>query len=129
MSADTKPGTTSLIDEAARRRFEAAWRAGRPEPINLCLPPEDDPAYLSTLEELVVIDMEFQGKTAPVRAETYLDLFPALNKPGIVRRLLKEEFRCRHRRGDQPAVEEYNRRFPQLELSGVDLAPTLRGDV
>jgi len=38
--------------------------------------------------------------------------------------LLKEEFRCRQRRGDQPNMTEYHQRFPDLDLSGVDLAPT-----
>jgi len=84
MSADTTPGTPSLIDEAARRRFEPLGApANRTHPT--LLPPEDDPAYLATLEELVVIDMEFQSKTAVVRAESYLSLFPSLNQPHIVR--------------------------------------------
>ena len=52
MSADTRPDLTGLIDEQARRRFEAAWRTGRPEPIERFLPAEDDPAYQATLEEL-----------------------------------------------------------------------------
>ena len=47
------------LDEAARQRFEAAWFAGQPEPLASLLPSPDDPGYLRTLEELVLIEMEF----------------------------------------------------------------------
>src|SRR5262245_39631515 len=94
----------SLIDEAARRRFESAWRSGRPEPIERFLPPEDDPRYVPTLEELVAIDLEFGWKfgrpsvgaghgseiTPTLRPPTvadYLTRFPRLNRPDIVQRL------------------------------------------
>ena len=46
------------IDEDARRRFEAAWREGSPGPIDPFLPPDSDPRYPATLEELILIDLE-----------------------------------------------------------------------
>ena len=44
------------LDETARKQFEAARRAGRPEPLEQFLPPDDHPHYLGTLEELVHTD-------------------------------------------------------------------------
>src|SRR3712207_363535 len=45
MDTTAKPS----IDEGARKRFEAAWRAGRPEPVERFLPPEEVPHFLATL--------------------------------------------------------------------------------
>src|SRR3954467_13339927 len=50
------------VDETARRRFEHAWRDGRPERIEDCLPTEDDQRYLGTLTELVQIEIELSWK-------------------------------------------------------------------
>src|SRR6516162_10150503 len=92
------------VDEGARRRFEAAWREGRPEPIERFLPPEDDALYRATLAELVLIDLEFQWKargpspgaaaagTPPALVEDYLARFPALNQPALVLHLLRQEY-------------------------------------
>jgi serine/threonine protein kinase len=96
------------IDEGARRRFEAAWREGRPEPIERCLPPEADPRFLATLEELVQIEMEFTWKAGrapgarPADVETYLERFPVLRQEAIRRRLLQQEYRVRQLYGDAP---------------------------
>src|SRR5690242_1538991 len=92
------------IDEDARRRFEAAWRQGRPESIEQFLPPESHPGYLATLEELIHIDLEFSWKTnrqasdggtsadlRVERVESYLSRFPCLNRPDQVIRLLEQE--------------------------------------
>ena len=61
---DTQSGPVLTIDEHARRRFEAAWLAGRPEVIAACLPTADHPHHLATLEELVHIDLEFRWRAA-----------------------------------------------------------------
>jgi serine/threonine protein kinase len=129
------PNTTGLstIDEGARRQFEAAWRAGQPEPIERFLPVEDDPCYLATLEELVHIELEMLWKAArragpapdatvrePPRVEAYLARFPRLNQPAIAGRLLQQERLVRHRCGDQPSPEEYRCRFPGLDLTAVE---------
>jgi serine/threonine-protein kinase len=124
------------IDEALRRAFEAAWREGRPEPIERHLPPEEDARYLATLEELVHIELEFtwkswkdarsdadtispadvltQAEGGPPRVESYLQRFPRLNQPEIILRLLEQEHLVRTRWGDQPSLEEYRKRFPQV---------------
>jgi WD40 repeat protein/serine/threonine protein kinase/Flp pilus assembly protein TadD len=114
------------IDESARKRFEAAWQAGRPEPIERCLPPTEDPRYLATLEELIQIDLEFAWKAThvptdnatvaahPPLVEAYLARFPQLKLPTIVQRLLHQEFRVRHLYGDAPTENEFRQRFPEF---------------
>ena len=41
------------VRETRCERFESAWRAGKAMPIEHYLPPDDDPAQLATLEELI----------------------------------------------------------------------------
>ena len=58
------PGKSRLteqhsVDEAARQRFEAAWVAGLPEPMEHFLPAPDHRQYRGTLVELVHIELEF----------------------------------------------------------------------
>src|SRR5581483_9171785 len=91
----------SVVDEHARRAFEAAFRNGQTPAIEQFLPPADHPAYLVTLEELVHIDLEFAWKSrsgsAPPLVESYLSRFPKLNEPSIVRRLLEQEWLVRQK--------------------------------
>jgi len=82
---------TNHVDEAARRRFEAAWRAGQPRPIEEFLPAPDQSSYLPTLEELVHIELEFAWKAA------------LSNGSGDT-----VEYR------ERPLVEGYLARFPRL---------------
>jgi tetratricopeptide (TPR) repeat protein len=126
--------TTALpsVDEDARRRFEAAWRAGRPEPIERFLPPPDHARFLATLEELIHIELELQwkrgsedtaldgGRTLP-RVEHYLDRFPCLHEPDVLLRLLRQEFAVRQRHGDRPNAGEYRARFPQVIATGEEM--------
>jgi serine/threonine protein kinase/tetratricopeptide (TPR) repeat protein len=129
VNSDTPPESAhNLIDEDARRRFEAAWRAGRPEPIEALLPPPESPKHLPTLEELVLIELEFAWKAAPRPAvgamvpvgtrpplvEEYLERFPSLDHPEVVRRLLEQEHEVRARCGDAPSAGEYRARFPTV---------------
>jgi tetratricopeptide (TPR) repeat protein len=126
------PTDSPTIDEQARRRFEAAWRAGRPGPIEQFLPGAESPHYLATLEELVCIELElawkarrppdgFDGtKAAPADAapppllDAYLARFPVLREPPVLARLVRQEFRVRHLYGDRPAAVEYRARFPEV---------------
>ncbi|HLJ94870.1 MAG TPA: hypothetical protein VKU02_16960 [Gemmataceae bacterium] len=101
------------IDEDARRRFEAAWYQERPQAIEDFLPASDQPHYLATLEELVHIELEFGWKAwgpgsgvRPASVESYLARFPCLNQPVLMRRLLEQEYRVRHRFGDRPPLAE-----------------------
>src|ERR1700730_4920087 len=129
-----------FLDEIARRRFESAWRAGHPEPIESLLPPPADPKYLATLEELVHIELEFtwksressaDGKVAralrPVTIEEDLVRFPRLNEPSVLLRLLQQEHLVRQQFGDRPCAEDYRRRFPDLMLAGRELEDLLSG--
>src|SRR5436190_14974880 len=140
MSSDSRSALS--VDEDARRRFETAWRAGRPEPIEHFLPAEQDPRFLATLEELLLIELEFAWKawatvgsvgdaTAPLPqrrppgVETYLARFPSVNRPDFLHRLLEEEYRLRQRWGDNPSTNEYRQRVPSLDLTPeTSLSPT-----
>ena len=128
MSASAQHDDTSKIDEAARRRFEAAWRAGKPEPIDKFLPNEDASHYRATLEELVHIEMELawkgQANAFPFPVEEYLSRYPNLQEPAIVRRLLKQEYQCRKRAGANPELTEYRARFPHLPFGDDEFEPT-----
>jgi tetratricopeptide (TPR) repeat protein len=130
----TAPGSFLVtVDEDARRRFERAWRDGRPEPIERFLPPPDHPLYLPTLQELVQIELEFAWKqrgragaaaaARPPLVEPYLERFPRLNEAAIVRRLLRQEWQVRRAAGDRPSLAELQARFPQAVGDGRDLAP------
>jgi Flp pilus assembly protein TadD/tRNA A-37 threonylcarbamoyl transferase component Bud32 len=136
----TPPTLNRSLDEAARRRFEAAWRTGRPEPIERFLPAEDDRHYLPTLEELVHIELEFAWKAwhnpseghaatvnRPASVEAYLERFPRLRDPDVIQRLLQQEYQVRHRHGDLPQLEEYCDRFPELTLLGQGIETWLKG--
>jgi serine/threonine protein kinase len=126
------------VDEDARRRFESAWRAGKPAPIEHFLPSDDDPRYLATAEELVHIELElgwksWHGRTdgartdgqRPSPVESYLARFPLLSESLILLRLLQQEFLVRKLYGDRPTLEEYRRRFPEVIITGRELEEAL----
>ena len=122
------------VDETARRRFEQFWSAGTPHPIEEFLPERTQLNYLTTLEELVLIDMEFSWKAwsrqrsgaaevvtpndaGPPEVETYVNRFGIREQSEVVRRLLLEEIELRRRFGAQPPeIDEYRRRFPEIPL-------------
>ncbi len=98
-----KPKSTA-VDEAALERYEVAWMSGRPLAIEECVPPSDDPRYLATLEELVLVDLELQWEHAPelsshalapqaerASVDDYLARFPQLATSQIVERLRQQE--------------------------------------
>ena len=49
------------------------------------------------------------------RIEDFLKPYPELERPGLLRELLILELELRRREGEQPAPEEYSRRFPEYE--------------
>ena len=127
MSIDASLDET--IDEAARRRFEQAWRAGSEPELSVYLPPLDSARYLPTLEELVHIDLEFRWaktKGTPSVAErhlleSYIGRFPVLRGPGVLSRLVAQERHVRTRAGEPPAADDYARRFPGMVSLTMDV--------
>src|SRR5260221_3033550 len=106
----SEPTFLASIDESIVRRFEAAWRGGSTPDVGDFIPPAG-PKQTTTLEELIHIDLEFRWKAArdgtrPPTVEQYLQRFPALNEPAVVRRLVCQEIELRRRRGDGPAANE-----------------------
>ena len=121
------------INESLREQFETAWMNGKPIPISDCLPPKDQADYLPTLEELVLIDMEFgwskKGAEAGVAArnvESYINEFSELNDKEILLQLIDQEIRCRKKSQEDPTIAEYQQRFPTLrnQLSEIETAST-----
>lgn len=115
------------IDETARRDFEQAYQSGVPVSIEECLPAKDDAKYLPTLQELVLIEMElfWKGMAESHRVdlvrsderiitEHYLQRFPELEHPTLLRRIAKHEFTVRNRFGDRPPASEFRSRFPDI---------------
>jgi len=111
------------IDETARKRFEAVWLDGRPEPIELFLPESSDPRYLATLEELVHIELELAWKASEdgPRVEQYVKRFPQLDDQHILVRLVEQEFLARFENGRGPTIDEFNERFHDLFLAAPEL--------
>lgn len=98
-----------------------------PRPIEDFLPAEDQSNYVATLCRLIVLELEHRwrqlhqqqrvsqpGQTVeyPAGIEGYLTRFPRLRQtPDAVRVILQEEYRLRHRFGDQPSASEYHARY------------------
>ncbi len=135
---DKEKTQPAALDESVCEQFEAGWVAGKPDPIADLLPGRHEAHFLATLEELVHIDLEFGWKAArhsrqvaaidqddtlhqPRLLETYLRQFSELNQPDVLLRLIQQEYLVRHRYGDQPDVEEYRQRFPQIRSSNSTL--------
>lgn len=124
------------IDETVRRRFEEAWRSGCPYPIEDALADSTATEHIHTLEELVLIELEFAWKEArPVArdasgelrkplVEDYLGRFPELNEHSILARLVEQEYNVRRRHGDAPSTSEFVQRFPTV-VSDDDAARRL----
>ena len=141
MSATRGPNTMATVDEDARRRFERAWHEGRPQSIEQFLPAADHPYYLPTLEELVLIELEFRWKNGKpagrqrreAQVEAFLERFPDLDQPHIIDKLLRQEWKVREAAGDSPSAEEFRSRFPHWVHRQVPehcefLAPPQRDD-
>src|SRR5262245_35959397 len=115
------------IDELCRRRFEQSRRSDRSVSIEDCLPPDASASYLPTLEELVLIDLEFGWKealaagTSGPLVETYLARFPRLNQHDRVLRLLRYEYELRAKGSPSPSLEEYRERFPEWVTTGREI--------
>src|SRR5262245_15245566 len=124
MSDDPLP--TVSIHESLCLQFEQAWLNGQPHSIDSLLPQDAaHPAYLRTLEELIIIELELAWKSSRTKkteaeatdkyiVERYIDRFPILNNSDSLTRLLIQEYQLRHRYGDRPGVDSYRRRFPHI---------------
>lgn len=125
--------SSDRIDETLRRSFEQARRGDPSARIEAYLPPEGTSEYLPTLEELVLIDLEFGWKQASAAKssgpliETYLTRFPKLNERELGLRLLRYEYELRAKSGPAPSLDEYRARFPAWVATGRELL-TAQGD-
>ncbi|MEM7473376.1 MAG: protein kinase [Planctomycetota bacterium] len=111
------------VDEEARKRFEQDVASGSEVRISEYLPERGSKLYAGTLEELVMIEMGHRWATAgdsgqqPPLIESYLTEYPDLKESESIGRLLEEELQVRLRYDSMPPLEEYEQRFPEIDLS------------
>ena len=116
-----------LVNQPLRQRYESSWTSGSPLALSECLPEEGSSQYLTTLEELAHIQLEFawkahaEGSEKPALVEDLLGEFPALGERDVLLRLLKQEYACRGKHGDNPTPAEYAQRFPALVITGREV--------
>jgi serine/threonine protein kinase/tetratricopeptide (TPR) repeat protein len=112
-------GAWKRVQELADR-FAAAWQHAETVDLASYLPPEGDPLRAAALVELLKTDLEMRWqRNQVVGLEEYVQRFPELGSAQTVPvQLIYEEFRVRHRFGDQPQLSSYKQRFPdqQTEL-------------
>jgi serine/threonine protein kinase/tetratricopeptide (TPR) repeat protein len=111
MRATNQP-TWILVDDFVEA-FEQARAADRSASLADYLPGEADPLYLPVLSELIRVDLESAWERGePRRLESYRERFPRLfDAPGKLAEVAFEEFRLRHRAGDDVSVSEYEGRY------------------
>jgi serine/threonine protein kinase len=104
---------TGRLTEAVRR-FEQACASGDGVELAQFLPPLEDPLRTPVLHELIRADLEVHWRRGqPIRVEEYLARFPELGDARTVpATLIVAEFRARTLYGDRPALDVYQRRFP-----------------
>ncbi len=106
--------------------FEDCWQRGEEPAIDTFLPAEPT-ARLVALGHLVHIDLEYRlRKGEAVRVEAYMARYAELPaQQEVLLELVAWEFHLRQQREPGLTVEEYRRRFPQLDLS---LSQLIRSD-
>ena len=100
--------------------YEAALDSGFPDlrQLSAAVSPAHRPAACL---ELAAVDMEHRYKAGqPVTVEHYLDQLQEIaSDSGSVDGLIAEEYQLRRQRGEQPAVSEYRRRFPDRNIDVI----------
>lgn len=104
---------TATPDDLAAR-FRAALAADPDADLADFLPPPGSPARPAALLALVAVDLDQRGRAGrAARVDRYLRRFPAdLPAAAVPVAVLYEEYRTRHRYGDNPTLDEYRSRFP-----------------
>jgi formylglycine-generating enzyme required for sulfatase activity len=114
--ADGPPREVSTRILQIVKRFEEAWRRGRPPDLNEFLP-SDTTARRAGLAALIHVDLERRllvGEAA--RVETYLRHYPELaDDVAAVLHLVAAEYEVRRRLEPGLGLDEYLRRFPAYE--------------
>ena len=112
--------------DALLNGFEDSWRSGSAPDIRLIVGENTTALQGRNLMDLVKMDLEYRWRQSTDEPtddfngaerhllEWYADNIPAFGVLGDVSlELIRHEFYVRHRWGDCPEVDEYERRFPQ----------------
>lgn len=119
-----KSSPTEAFDWKACLDFQSAWAKGQPQSIESFLPPDSNPCFLATLEELVLHELELRWKAwakadpaarppLPQVAE-YLKRFAQLREPDIVQRLIQQDHELRIQFGDLRTEPSAGTGIPKL---------------
>lgn len=127
--------------ESLFERFEADWSSGQVPDLRKYVNAVRSDSRTQALIELVLIDMERRWKTLADQSfdfsdasrvprqplvEHYLELCPELGDASSVDlKLIETEWRVRHKWGDEPTQEEYQRRFPNRANELAALLPSV----
>ena len=119
------------------QRFDEAWHRGDLHATQSML--ADETLSIDAAVELIMIDLEYRwrriasdslrsrDRAMAVFLEDYLAICPALaGESQMPRELILEEFRVRHRWGDEPDVSQYLQRFGTLPNLRDSLTKVLR---
>lgn len=95
-------------------RFRAVWQPDGTTAIEWFLPPRGSNHRFAVLVELVLIDMDRRAQhRLPFEVESYLTAYSQdVSANTVPVAVLTAEYRLRHRFGDKPKADEYQRRFP-----------------
>ena len=111
MSSTLTPSALQSDCEGVIRRFEDAWRGGRPDLAAFL--PADTPPPTDLVLELVHVDLEFRFRSGDdARVEDYLARFPALATDSLLLDLIRAEFALRGRHRPPADADDFCRRFP-----------------
>ncbi len=127
--------------ESLFERFEADWSSGQVPDLRKYVNAVRSDSRTQALIELVMMDMERRWKTLSDHSfefsdasnvprqplvEHYLELCPELGDASSVDlKLIETEWRVRHKWGDEPSEEEYQRRFPNRIQELATLLPSV----
>ncbi len=116
MSNPSEVSTRSVVDLAAQ--LQELWQQGQRPDVHqfLAAAGVTEPAAMLAV---LLTDQRFRWLTRqPIRAEDYLDRYPKLRQQTeCATALVAGEFLLRRALGDEPALDEYLARFPDLAES------------
>lgn len=99
--------------------FVSAWQKSNDSPPALAeyLPASPPALRRMALVEAIKVDLEYrwQEKRWPKTVEQYVAEFPELTADGFPCDVIYEEYHVRKQRGDAVSINDYCRRFPEVE--------------
>lgn len=105
------------VDDRVAHYQQVLQSAGATPAISLdyFVPASNDPLRLATLEQLVAVDLRHQWTHGnSVTADDFFTRFPELLSSGSKAHVAAAEFLARHEAGEQPDIDQFRNRFPDV---------------